>query len=133
MSEEAKSSESDLPNLTTANEASWENLVIQSEIPVVVNFWAAGCSHCEKFSPTFEMLSHRFINRMKFVRVDVDQQKDLANRYGILSVPSLLYFYQGRPYFSVIGEAPRHQLEAEMRHILAQHKRCSSRSSARAV
>ena len=121
----------DLANLFTVTSDNWDTVVKQSELPVVVNFWAPWCPHSEKLTATFQSLSHRFIGRMKFARVNTDENKDLAGRYGIMSVPALLYFYQSRPFFQVIGDAPKHQLESEMDHILAQHKRCLSRSSER--
>ena len=121
----------DLANLFTVTSDNWDTVVKQSELPVVVNFWAPWCPHSEKLTATFQSLSHRFIGRMKFDRVNTDENKDLAGRYGIMSIPALLYFYQGRPFFQVIGDAPKHQLESEMDHILAQHKRCLSRSSER--
>lgn len=129
MAADSTAGETNFPNLVTVGEAGWEQTVVKSELPVVVNFWAPGCPHSEKLGPTFELLSHRFIGRMRFARVNVAENKGLAVRYGVVSVPSLMYFYEGRPYFSVIGEAPRHQLESEMNHILAQNKRCISRSS----
>jgi thioredoxin 1 len=129
MSDDLTAEGTDLVNLVTASTANWDSVVKESPLPVVVNFWAPWCPHSEKFSSTFQFLSHRFIGRMKFARVNTDENKELAARYGIMSVPTLLYFYQGRPYFGVIGDAPKHQLESEMDHILAQHKRCLSRSS----
>ncbi len=121
----------DLVNLTTASSANWDSVVNAGDLPCVVNFWAPGCPHSEKLSATFQSLSHRFAGRMKFARVNIEECKDLAARYGIMSVPTLLYFIQGRPYFMVIGDAPKHQLESEMEHIRAQHKRCLSRSTGR--
>ncbi len=129
MSSELPVGGTDLVNLVTVTQANWDAVVKQSELPVVVNFWAPWCPHSEKLGPTFQHLSNRFIGRMKFARVNTEENKELAARFGIMSVPTLLYFYPGRPYFMVIGDAPKHQLESEMDHILAQHKRCSSRSS----
>lgn len=129
MSAELPTEGTDLVNLVTASLANWDAVVKGSELPLVVNFWAPWCPHSEKLTSTFQALSHRFVGRMKFVRVNTDENKELAVRYGIMSLPTLLYFYQGRPYFGLIGDAPKHQLESEMEHILAQHKRCLSRSS----
>jgi thioredoxin 1 len=131
MSGELPTEGIDLVNLVTVSSANWDAVVKTSELPVVVNFWAPWCPHSEKLTATFQSLSQRFVGRMKFARVNTDENKDLAARFGIMSVPTLLYFYQGRPYFQVIGDAPKHQLESEMDHILAQHKRCLSRSSER--
>jgi thioredoxin 1 len=121
--------EGQLVNLTIATEANWDQVVLKPELPVVVNFSAAGCEPSQKLAPVFASLSHRFINKMRFAKVDVAAEPGLIARYGIKSTPSLLFFSQGRPYFMVIGEAPKHQFESELDHILAQHKRCVARSS----
>lgn len=120
----------ELVNLKTATASNWDALVIGSELPVVVNFSAPTCEHSQKLAPVFASLSHRYGNKMRFANVDVVSQRELASRYGVHSTPTLLFFMQGRPYFMVIGEAPKHQFESELDHILAQHKRCLARSSA---
>lgn len=120
----------ELVNLKTATEGNWNEVVVQSELPVAVNFFGAACEHSQKLAPVFGALSHRYINKMRFAKVDVAAERGLATRYGIQSTPTLLFFASGRPYFMVIGEAPKHQFESELDHILAQHKRCMARSSA---
>lgn len=124
------SESAELVNLKTVTEANWNEVVLQSPLPVVVNFSGAACEHSQKLAPVFASLSHRFINKMGFAKVDAAAERALVARYGIQSTPTLLFFASGRPYFMVIGEAPKHQFESEMDHILAQHKRCMARSSA---
>jgi thioredoxin-like negative regulator of GroEL len=120
----------ELVNLKTATEANWNEVVVQSELPVAVNFFGPACEHSQKLTPVFASLSHRYINKMRFAKVDAAAERGLATRYGVQSTPTLLFFASGRPYFMVIGEAPKHQFESELDHILAQHKRCMARSSA---
>lgn len=119
----------ELVNLKTATAATWEGLVIQADVPVVVNFFKEGCEHSQKLAPVFASLSHRYVNKMRFAKVDAAAEPGLVTRYAVQSTPTLLFFAAGRPYFMVIGEAPKHQLESELDHILAQHKRCLARSS----
>jgi thioredoxin-like negative regulator of GroEL len=120
----------ELVNLKTATEANWNEVVVQSEFPVVVNFFGPACEHSQKLAPVFASLSHRYVNKMRFAKVDAAAEPGLVTRYGVHSTPTLLFFASGRPYFMVIGEAPKHQFESELDHILAQHKRCVARSSA---
>jgi thioredoxin-like negative regulator of GroEL len=120
----------ELVNLKTATEGNWTELVVQSELPVVVNFFGPACEHSQKLAPVFASLSHRYVNKMRFAKVDTAAERGLTARYGVQSTPTLLFFASGRPYFMVIGEAPKHQFESELDHILAQHKRCVARSSA---
>ncbi len=129
MAEESTEEQSDHVNLVTVTQTGWEKLIGDSELPIVVNFWSSSCANSEKLASTFELLSHRFIGRMKFARVNMEQNKDFVAQFGIHSTPTLIYFYQGRSYFSVIGDAPKHQLESEMNHIVAQPKRCLNRST----
>ncbi len=119
----------DLPNLKHASAHNWEEVALKADLPVVVCFWSSSCPHSEKLDLNFSTLSHKFHNRMRFVKVNVEENHDLAARYGVTGTPTLLYLAQGRPYFMVMGEAPKHQLESEMDHILAQAKRCLSRST----
>lgn len=119
----------ELVNLKTATESNWAALVLGSDLPVVVNFSSPSCEHSQKLAPVFASLSHRYGNKMRFAKVDVLSERGLTDRYGVHSTPTLLFFMQGRPYFMVIGEAPKHQFESELDHILAQHKRCLARSS----
>lgn len=120
----------ELVNLKTATEANWNETVLQSDVPVVTGFFGSACEHSQKLTPVFASLSHRYINKMRFAKVDVAVERGLVARYGVHSTPTLLFFASGRPYFMVIGEAPKHQFESELDHILAQHKRCVARSSA---
>jgi thioredoxin-like negative regulator of GroEL len=119
----------ELVNLKNVSEATWDAVVTQSELPVVVNFFGPGCEHSQKLGPVFGALSHRFVNKMRFAKVDVAAERGLAARYAVLSTPTLLFFVSGRPYFMAIGDAPKHQLESELDHILAQSKRCMARST----
>jgi len=120
----------ELVNLKTATDGNWADVVLQSDLPVVVGFFGSACEHSQKLTPVFASLSHRYVNKMRFAKVDVAAEQALVTRYGVQSTPTLLFFATGRPYFMVIGEAPKHQFESEIDHILAQHKRCMARSTA---
>jgi thioredoxin-like negative regulator of GroEL len=119
----------ELVNLKNVTEATWDAIVTTSELPVVVNFFGPACEHSQKLGPVFGALSHRFVNKMRFAKVDVAAERGLAARYAVTSTPTLLFFVSGRPYFMTIGDAPKHQLESELDHILAQNKRCVARST----
>jgi thioredoxin-like negative regulator of GroEL len=119
----------ELVNLKNVTEATWDAIVAQSELPVVVNFFGPACEHSQKLAPVFGALSHRFVNKMRFAKVDASAERGLVARFGVVSTPTLLFFASGRPYFMAIGDAPKHQLESELDHILAQQKRCTARST----
>jgi thioredoxin-like negative regulator of GroEL len=119
----------ELVNLKNVTEATWDALVSQSGLPVVVNFFGPACEHSQKLTPVFGALSHRFVNKMRFAKVDVTTEPGLVARFAVKSTPTLVFFVSGRPYFMTIGDAPKHQFESEMDHILAQQKRCVARST----
>ncbi|MEM2722585.1 MAG: thioredoxin, partial [Thermoplasmata archaeon] len=77
------------------NESAFQKEVIESNIPVVVDFSATWCGPCRALEPNLEALSKEYEGKVKFVRVDVDENQELAVQYGIRSVPTLLLFKNG--------------------------------------
>ncbi len=74
----------------------WEKEVITSEKPVFVDFWATWCGPCQMVSPIVEELAKEYEDKVNFVKVDVDQNKELASKYNILSIPTLAIFLNGQ-------------------------------------
>ncbi len=73
----------------------WEQEVINSDKPVFVDFWATWCGPCQMVSPIIEELAKEYEDEVNFVKVDVDQNKELASKYNILSIPTLAIFRNG--------------------------------------
>ena len=96
-----------LPNLDTE---SFDNVVTDSKTPVVVDFWADWCSPCKSMEPMLEEVSDLIGGRLKFVKVNVDNNRDLAIRYQVKSLPTLLVFQEGRPVDAITGVPPRFNL-----------------------
>ncbi len=77
------------------NDNNFEQTVINSEIPVVVDFWAPWCGPCRKIAPVLEQLQNEFKDSVKFVKIDADKNMNTAKEYGISALPSILIFKDG--------------------------------------
>ena len=80
-------------HLTTEN---FEKEVLNSELPVLVDFWATWCSPCQRVAPILEALSKEVIGLAKIAKLDVDEQYELADQFGIMSIPTLVVFKGGK-------------------------------------
>ena len=84
----------------------FEKEVINSDVPVIVDFWATWCGPCRMIAPILEEISEETIN-VKICKVDVDDQPELAAEYGIQSIPTLIVFKNGEPVNKAIGVRPK--------------------------
>lgn len=87
-------------------ESRFEAEVLKSNVPVVVDFYADWCGPCRIVSPIIEQLSREYAGRAKFVKVNTDENQELAARYGIMSIPTIMFFSGGKVKDVVIGAAP---------------------------
>jgi thioredoxin 1 len=84
--------------------------VLQAEGLVLVDFWAAWCPPCRRLAPTIDALAADYRGRLTVAKVDVDGSPDLARRYGIQSIPTLILFRDGRPVDKRLGALPKDEL-----------------------
>jgi thioredoxin 1 len=99
-------------------EREWETEVLQSPTPVLVDFWAIWCGPCRLIAPIVEELAVQYAGKLKVLKVDVDQEQNLAIRYGIMSIPTLLLFKGGQVVEQIVGALPRHVIEERIRRHL---------------
>lgn len=88
----------------------FQDEVLNSDVPVLVDFWAPWCGPCRAIAPAVEQLSQEYAGKAKVVKVDVDENADLATQYGIQSIPALLVFKGGRPVTKGVGNMSKAQL-----------------------
>ncbi|MDP3987539.1 MAG: thioredoxin [Candidatus Levybacteria bacterium] len=98
---------------------SFEQDVLQSRIPVLVDFWAAWCTPCKIIGPIVEELAKEYAGKLKVGKVNVDENQNIAVKYGIMSIPTLLLFKKGEPVKSLVGMQGKDRLKREIEEILA--------------
>ena len=100
------------------DEKNFKEDVLQSELPVLVDFYAEWCGPCKVLMPTIEEIAKEYVGKIKVVKVDVDKNENLAVKYGIMSIPALLFFVNGKPEKSLIGVQSKEKIEKTIRKIL---------------
>jgi thioredoxin 1 len=93
--------------------------VLESEMPVLVDFWATWCGPCRMIAPVVEELADEYEGRVKVCKLDVDSAQKTASEFGIRSIPTLLVFKGGKVADQVIGAVPKKQLTDKLNAILA--------------
>jgi thioredoxin 1 len=102
----------------SVSEDDFDEIVLQSPIPVLVDFWATWCGPCRMVAPVVEQLAAAHADRLRVVKLDVDEAPVLAQRYGVSSVPFLQVFEGGEAVTSIVGARPRPVLEQELAQYL---------------
>jgi thioredoxin 1 len=87
--------------------SSWDNDVTKSDLPVLVDFWAEWCGPCRMVGPAVEQLSQTMGDKIKIAKLNVDENQEIAVKYGVRSIPSLLLFKDGKEIARTVGAAPK--------------------------
>jgi len=101
------------------SDATFETEVLQSEQPVLVDFWAVWCGPCRAIAPIVDGIATAYAGRLKVIKVNVDENGATPSRYGIRGIPALLFFNGGKVADQVVGYVPQDVIEEKVKRLLA--------------
>ncbi len=97
-------------DVVVLQDATFDQEVLKSDVPVLVDFWAVWCGPCKAIAPTVEELARQYKGKVKVAKMDVDEHQNVPQQYGIRSIPTLLLFKGGRVVDTIIGAVPKSKL-----------------------
>jgi thioredoxin 1 len=97
---------------------SFNDVVLQSDKPVLVDFWATWCKPCLMVAPILDELAEEYDGQVTFTKLDLDQNQKIAANYGIMSIPALIIFKDGEPVANVVGARPKAELKKLVESVL---------------
>lgn len=106
-------------NVLELNDGNFQQEVLESDQPVMVDVWAAWCAPCRAVAPTVEALADDYAGRVKIGKVDADTNHEVSDRYQVSSIPTLLFFKDGQLVKRVVGVRPQQELAAELDALIA--------------
>ena len=103
----------------TITEQNFKSTVLQSKTPALLDFWASWCAPCRAVAPILDELAAKYEGKFVIGKVNVDEYPDLAAQFGILNIPTMIFFKGGQEVDRVVGVQPRTQLDAKIQKLTA--------------
>ena len=100
------------------DETIFTDMVLNSKIPVLVDFWAPRCVPCRVVSPIVDELANEYDGKIAFYKLNVDDNPKTASQFGVMSLPNLIIFKNGKPFFNIIGQHPKNELKEKLEAVL---------------
>lgn len=100
-------------------DASFENDVLKSNVPVLVDFWAEWCGPCRLLGPILEEVAPSYEGKIKIVKLNVDENSDSGTKFGVMSIPTMLFFKAGKEVDRVVGAVSKNEVQNRIDKILA--------------
>ncbi len=98
--------------------ATWEEQVLNSNGLVMIDFWAVWCGPCRMIAPTVEELAKEYSGKVRVFKVNTDENPEIASRYKIMGIPTLMFFKEGQKVDQIVGAVPKPQLKAKLDSLL---------------
>jgi thioredoxin 1 len=107
-----------MANLLEVSDDTFEEEIINSDLPAMVDFWAEWCGPCKMVAPVVEELAGEYQGKIKVAKMDVDQNRNTPAKFGIRNIPTLLLFKGGELAQTIVGAQPKRNIEEELKKIL---------------
>jgi thioredoxin 1 len=98
----------------TVTESTFEHEVLESTEAVLVDFWAEWCGPCHAVAPVLDQIAEERSDELRLVKVNIDEEPELARRYGVMSIPTMILFAEGEPTAAAVGAQPKRMLEKSL-------------------
>ena len=105
--------------ITHVNDDAFQKEVLESDTPVLLDFWAEWCGPCKAIAPMLDELARQYEGKLKVVKLNIDENQNTAIQFNVMSIPTLILFRNGQPAKTVIGAYPKRKLVAELEPALA--------------
>lgn len=106
-------------NLLELNKDNFEQEVLKSQIPVIVDFWATWCMPCKMMAPAVEQIGIKYAGRCKVAKLNIDNSMELATRFGVMNIPTIIFFKSGSEFSRVAGVVSKEAISSKIDEMLA--------------
>ena len=106
------------PDVMNIGDADFDEAVLKSDQPVLVDFWATWCAPCRAIAPAIEELATQYKGKVRVAKIDIDSNQRVAEQYGIRSIPTLLIFKNGAVAGTIVGALPKAKIEAAIQKVM---------------
>ena len=103
-----------MSNVIELNDSNFDDEVVKSDLPVLVDFWAEWCGPCKMIAPSVEKISEEYSDKLKVGKLDVDSNPNISSTFGIRSIPTLLIFKNGSPVYHIVGAVSKEVISAKV-------------------
>ena len=103
-----------MSNTVPVTDSTFDEVVLKSADPVLVDFWATWCRPCQMVAPILEELTREYTGKLTIAKLDVDQNQQTAAKFHVMSIPTMIIFKQGKPVANIVGFKPKEKLKQEL-------------------
>jgi thioredoxin 1 len=107
-----------MADLLHVSDSNFEEEIVQSDTPAMVDFWAEWCGPCKMVGPSVEALAKEYAGKIKIAKMDVDQNRETPAKFGIRSIPTLILFKDGKVAQTIVGALPKGDIEEALKKLL---------------
>jgi thioredoxin 1 len=103
-----------MSNTVPVTDSTFDEIVLKSANPVLVDFWATWCRPCQMVAPILEELTQEYSGKLTIAKMDVDQNAQTAGKFHVMSIPTMIVFKEGKPVANIVGFKPKDKLKQEL-------------------